>query len=428
MVNLTKIFMDKNSLFYKIGFNTIIQFSGKGISVILGFLTVALLTRYLGAGRYGNFTLIFAYMSFFSVFADFGLQITMVKELSKKNTYSNNIYGTYLWLKIILVLLSTILALIALLFFPYSIALKIGILIGALAVGVGGLSSYGTTIFQSNIRLDLVIYIDVVVKVITVSLIVFFVFLMLNFYALVSTVLIGNLFGLLISIIVIKNFISFDFKYNKNLAKKMVRLSIPIGFTSFFSLFYFKMDTVMLSFIKNSYEVGIYSLAYKILENILVLWAMYMASVYPILSIIKGTNDNQRLIKILKNCSFIAFCFSFMIVTIGYIFAPLIINIFGGNKFIDSISSLRILLFAVPLLFINNIFYYYFIINEKIWNMVFIISCSLIFNFIVNLMFIPKNGYIAASWGTVATELVLTFCYIFVLFRKKFYYYEQQTG
>ena len=72
----------KNSILYKIGFNTLIQFIGKAVSVLLGLATVALLTRYLGLAGYGNFTLVFAYMSFFGVFADFGLQLAIVRELS----------------------------------------------------------------------------------------------------------------------------------------------------------------------------------------------------------------------------------------------------------------------------------------------------------------------------------------------------------
>ena len=151
----------KKNIFYKIGFNTLIQFSGKIITVVLGFLTVGLLTRYLGTSGYGDFTLVFAYMSFFGVFADFGLQLAIVRELSQKSIRAEKIYVTYFWIKLALIVASTVFALILLIFFPYSNSLKIGIVIGALAVGIGGLSWYGTAIFQSKVRLDLVTYIDI---------------------------------------------------------------------------------------------------------------------------------------------------------------------------------------------------------------------------------------------------------------------------
>ena len=119
------------SIFYRIGFNTAIQILGKGISIILGFITVGLLTRYLGQEGFGNFTLVFAYLSLFGIIADFGLQLTMVRELAKKESLPQSIYGTYFWLKVILVIFSTLLAIICLLFLPYSRFLKIGIIVAS---------------------------------------------------------------------------------------------------------------------------------------------------------------------------------------------------------------------------------------------------------------------------------------------------------
>lgn len=411
--------MNDRTLLVKIGYNTFIQIGGKIISVALGFLTVALLTRYLGVEGYGNFTLVFAYMSFFGVFADFGLQLTIIRELAQKSIDTDKIYGTYFWLKFLLVFASTILALIVLLFFPYSQTLKIGIIIGALAVGIGGLSGYGTAIFQSNIRLDLVTLIDVITKFVTVGLIAAFVFLKLSFYHIVATVLFGNIVGFLVTIIILKKFIRFNFYYDHLLAKKIIRWSIPIGFTSLFSLAYFKLDTIMLSVMRGSAEVGIYSLAYKILENILVLWGFYMASVYPMLA--KMSNERKSFNYLFSNSFYIAFFSSVFIALVFFFLAPVFIGILGGKNFYSSTLSLRILIFALPILFINNLFYYRFIISSNIKLLLFYLVLSLVINFVLNLVFIPRYGYIAASVITVVTEMIffLLMAYSIFFFKRK---------
>lgn len=411
--------MNNKNLLYKIGFNTAVQFSGKAISVALGFLTVAMLTRYLGTEGYGNFTLVFAYMSFFAVFADFGLQLAIVRELSQKTVEYINIYGTYFWIKTVLILISTILAVLALFFFPYSQFIKIGILIGALAVGVGGLSSFGSTIFQSNIRLDLVTLVDVVTKVVSVTFIALFVYLKFNFYFIVSTVLIGNIIGLFLTIVLLKNFIHFNFKFDKILAKKIIKWSIPIGLTSFFSLAYFRLDTIMLSVIKGSAEVGIYSLSYKILENILVLWGLYMASIYPLFSKYSEYNNRSKFNEILKSNFFIAILSSSLIVVLGFVLAPIIIGVFGGSNFNDSVLPFRILLFSVPLFFITNSFYNIFVSIKKVHFVVYLMFISLIINLILNTIFIPKFSYLGASITTVATEFMMLVGYLIVLKRIK---------
>lgn len=409
--------MDNRSIFLRIGFNTLVQFGGKIISVLLSFLTVALLTRYLGTAGYGNFTLVFVYMSFFGVFADFGLQLTIVRELAQKNIDTDKIYGTYFWLKFLLVFVSTILALIVLLFFPYSQTLKIGIIVGALAVGIGGLSGYGTAIFQSNIRLDLVTLIDVITKLVTVGLIAAFVFLKLSFYHIVATVLFGNIVGFLVTIVILKKFIRFNFYYDHLLAKKIIQWSFPIGLTSFFSLAYFKLDTIMLSVMRSSAEVGIYSLAYKILENILVLWGFYMASVYPVLS--GFSDDRRRFLGLFKKSIFIAFGSSVFLIFIGFISAPTLINVFGGGGFHASILPFKILLFSVPIFFLDNLFYTLFLIKKKIAIVLYGMTLVLIVNFFLNLIFIPRNGYIAASYITILSELALLLFYLTMLFQLK---------
>src|SRR3989344_5097314 len=71
-------FMDQDSTLFKIGYNTTIQFAGKTLSALLSALSIILITRYLGVSGYGEFSLIFAYLTFFVAFTDFGLQATIV--------------------------------------------------------------------------------------------------------------------------------------------------------------------------------------------------------------------------------------------------------------------------------------------------------------------------------------------------------------
>ena len=403
--------------FLKIGYNTSVQAAGKAISVILSFATIGLLTRYLGTSGYGNFTLVFSYMSFFSVISDFGLQLTIVRELTGKN-FKEDLYGTFLWLKIILFFLSMLVEFLFLIFFPYSHTLKIGIIIGGLAVGIGGLSGYGMTIFQSKVRLDLVTFVDVVTKAITVALIFLFIFLKFGFYSIISTVLLGNLVGFAVTWILLRRNTPLTFGFNKEIAKKVMMWSLPVGFTSFFSLMYFKLDTIMLSVIRSSSEVGVYSLAYKILENVIVIWAFYMASVYPLLLRFKGENE-RKFNKLFKNSFLLALLSSSIIVTTCFMLSPYLINIFGGMNFAGSSTALRIIIFSVPFVFINNIFFYHFIMKKNMYPVIFSLIVSLLFNFLANLAYIPKYGYLAASYITVVTEFLLFFLLLSFTFLRK---------
>ena len=400
-------------IFYLIGYNTFVQILGKIVSTILGFISVGLLTRYLGQEGFGNYSLTFAYLSIFGILADFGLQLTMVRELAKKTQQTRSIYGTYFWLKIILLVFSTLLAYFFLLFLPYSKFLKIAIIIASLGVGVGVLNNYGMVIFQANLRLDLLTFVDVLIKIVTITFIAVLVLLKRDFYSILNTILIGNLVGSLLIIILLKKFITFNFQFDYNLAKKIIYKSLPIGLITILSLLYFKIDTLILSIFKAPSEIGIYSLAYKVLENILVLWGYYLATVYPLLaSLVK--KQEEKFWEIWRRSNIIAVEFGLILIVSGYVFAPLLIRILGGKGFEESVLALRILLFSVPLFFINNLFYHLFLVKERIKELLATIASSLILNFILNIIFIPKWGYIAAAFNTLLTEGYVLTGYFFI--------------
>lgn len=401
--------MELDSLVIKIGKNTFIQSIGKFISAGLSFISVALLTRYLGTTGYGNFTLIFSYLTFFSLISDFGLQLVTVKELAGAKEKIKDLYGTYLSIKVILGIIASALALIFTFFFPYSTELKLGICIGVIAVFISGLMGYFNSILQSRVRLDLITFFDVISRLFSVLAIVFFMMLHFNFYYIVSTVLIGNLISFTFAGFLLKD--TFTKHIDFILAKRLILLSLPVGITSVLSTLYFKVDIIILSIIKSSADVGIYSLAYKILENILVFWGFYMAVTYPLLANYK-LHNHQRYLRLLKNSVLLAVVSSLPIVIISFILAPLAIFLFGGEAFNGSIQVLRILIFSLPFLFLNNTFYSFYVIEEFNIVIIFGMMLSLIANVVLNIIYIPKYGYIGASYITILSELILFVTYV----------------
>lgn len=408
--------------FKLIGINTFIQIIGKVINVLLGFITVSLLTRYLGTGGYGSFTITFTYISFFSIFADFGLQLLVIRELSHKQELEDIIYGTYLGLKLFLVCLSVIFPLLFLGILPYSLMEKWGIVIAAVAVGFSSFSGFGSTIFQYKTRLDYLTYADIFTKIITVLCIFLFVFLKFNFYFIVGSVLIGNILGLLLQILFIKKLQGFSFKFNYIYAKKLIYRTIPIGATLLFSITYFKLDTLMLSIFRDSTQVGIYSLAYKILENILVLWSFYMASTYPLLTKYyhqKKTKEYLNLVKVSLGTLVIS---SIIIMIFTFSLAQWVITILGGHAFYSSVLPLRILVFSVPFFFLNNFFYFYNLTMSRNYILVSGLIFSLLTNALLNILVIPHYGYVGASITTVVTEILLTLFYCYMKYGIKHKY------
>jgi len=397
--------------FYRIGINTSVQFVSKLCTAVLGFLGVGLLTRYLGQIGFGNFTLIFVYLSFFGIIADSGLQLTMSRDIAKGKHLPEKIYGTFFWLKIILIFISIVLAFISLAFLPYPPLVKRGIFVASVGVGLGFFNSFGTTILQANLRLDLVALIDLLAKAVTVAFVFIFVLMQKNFYYILNTILIGNFAALILTIFLLNKIKKIKLSFDLNLAKKISVKALPVAAISALALLYFKIDTLILSIIRGIKEVGIYGLAYKVVENLLLVWGFYMATIYPLLAKLANNKKIKETVGLWKISLTISIILSLLVSILAFVFAPLLIKILGGQDFASSVMPLRILLCSLPLFFVNNLFYHSFLLEEKTKLILKAIGTSLIFNIIINLIFIPKYGYIAASVSTVITEVYLSIIY-----------------
>jgi len=403
-------------IFFLLGYNTLVQLIGKIISTALSLISIGFLTRYLGQEGFGNYSLIFAYLSVFGIFSDLGLQLTMVRELAQKK--ESSIYGAFFWTKSFLVIFATLLSWLFLPVFPYSKFLKIAVLITSLGFALGSLNNFGTVIFQANLRLDLVALVDVISRVVTVGFIIVFVSLGRGLYSILNTILLGNLAGSILTIFLLRKFIAFDFQFDFNLTKKIIRQSLPVGLISILALLYFKIDTLILSIFRGAREVGIYSLAYKVLENILVLWGYYMASVYPLLA--KFSKEKVKYEEIFGKSLKIGFFWGVGMLVVGLIFAPLIIKILGGEEFGESITALRILLAGLPLFFVNNLFYHSFLTMGWSIEILEVIASALILNVVLNLILIPIWGYFATSGNTLVTEISIFILYYILNFKRRF--------
>ena len=350
--------IDVNRVFYKVGINTFIQVIGRTVSVVMGIFTVYLLTHYLGVNGYGNYILIFTSLSIFGIFADFGLHLTVVKEIAENKKNAPILNGTYFWLKIIFSILSIIIPLIFIFVINYSFEIKLGILIGAIGISIGSLSNFNNALFQSKLRLDLITLIDLISKIVSTIFLCIFVYLRFSLIFLVASVLIGNIFSFFSSMIIAKRIYKMNYGFDINIAIKIIIMSLPVGIMSLLTLSYFKIDTIMLSIFRGQTELGYYGFSYKIFENVLTLWGFYMASVFPLLALNIHINIKKFRELLLKSIK-IALISSLIIFFLFLLCSSYIIRFLGGGAFYQSSNSLIILLISCPFFFVNNIFSIY---------------------------------------------------------------------
>jgi len=117
----------------KIFQNTIVQISGKIFSTILGLATVMIMTRHLGAERFGWYVTAVSFLQFIGILSDFGFTITTSNMLAEPRFEKRSLINTIFTWRFITALLFNGLAPLIILFFPYSREIKLAVAIISLA-------------------------------------------------------------------------------------------------------------------------------------------------------------------------------------------------------------------------------------------------------------------------------------------------------
>ena len=414
------------SVFPKIAFNTLVQIMGRGVVIGFTIITTALLTRRLGVVGYGDYVFITAFLMLFSSLADWGTGIISVREASKDRRLEKKIYGNALILRLITAALSFLIINLLILVLPQFSRLVLPAVIASSLLFFWSLRTSCQIIFQTKLRFDQ----HVLVEIFASGLFALFLVVLLGFSSSLSLIFLAlssaSLLAAILALILGRKLTSFDFQPDWQLMRKIMIEALPTGGLLLLFSIYNRIDIFILQSLKGAEPVGLYGLAYKVHDN-LVLGAAFLANAFfPIIaqygkmSELKKEFEPMR--EIYQKLFDVLLMAGLAMVALVFIFSPLIIQIIGGGEFAASVLVLRILVLGTLMAYFNHLTGYSLIAlgKQKISLMIAIIA--LFWNIGLNLLLIPRFSYLAAAGITIATEglvFILTSFYLARKFRLK---------
>ena len=198
--------------------------------------------------------------------------------------------------------------------------------------------------------------------------------------------------------------------------KKFLQLSLPVGMISIVSFAYFKMDTILLSVLQGSSDVGIYNAAYKIIENLTFFPAMIAGLVLPLFS--RYIFSEPEKFRLVANKTFKVFAASVTpLVVGGFLLAEPLVLLLGGEEFQTAALPLRILIFSLGAIFFGNFFNAILIagnLQKRLLAVLFVIA---LLNITLNIFLIPIFSFMGAAAVSLATEATVAIATAILSFR-----------
>jgi O-antigen/teichoic acid export membrane protein len=406
----------------KLALQTTVQLIARSFTTLANFVTVLLIATGFGSLGLGQYNKIFAFIGIFSLFIDFGINAVFLKHDKEEKEFFSLVF-----LRLLIALSVVIFLQILLFFLPYNpITLsgfspqeKMYISFMSLLLMIYAFSHSLNALFQKKLRLDLQVWptlglaacilIGGVVGYITHILFLFFIATIVGWiaYVIISFILVEKT----LKLSVFKNI-----HLNKTYIKSMFKLSLPLGATLFMNVLYVRADTLILSFLRSTQDVGVYTLAYKFFDFPLTLSSFLMNALYPLF--LKAKSENKEVFDaLIKKYFLLVLLFSLGISLFAYIGAPLIGLI--KSDFQSGIIPFRILILSYPIFFVSNFILWIVITQNKEKFLPFIYGASLVCNVVLNTLLIPRFGYMASAVITVVSEGLVLVLLLMVLFRKK---------
>lgn len=398
----------------KISQQTFWQVVVKVITTIAGFIIIGIISRHYGQSGVGDFTLALTYLTFFYTLADFGFNAEVLKHFKKDSpSLIQTGFAKLLGARLLWSLFLGLLSLLVVFILPsqFSNDFKVAVFLGSLIIVLFSVYQTSAAVYQFNHRYDIDI-IPTIIGVIAGTLLIYV--LGLNNFP-VGILILGYLLSwflhtattLLLTFRLIKPTSPIlDFEFIKNLFKK----TWPLAGTLILNIVYFRIDSFILTANFGSSQVGLYNIAYQVFQSILVLPTFIMNALYPMILESKAFAIKKPLLGLLGMSMFIT--------VIIYYFAPFLIQLIAGNGFGGSVQSLRILSFGIPAFFVSSLLWWVIISKGNYKRLLLIYAIGLMFNVAANLFFIPRYGFVAASWITGISEYLILILQVAILARR----------
>jgi O-antigen/teichoic acid export membrane protein len=412
----------------KITFDTAALFLGRVSGLLLGVVRLSYLARYLGVSNFGVLNAAVYFTSVFQSLFDLGLSQLLIRELSRDRSQSNDLLGTAVLLKLLVVASASVIVGIATLLSQFDATTNWAILFTTFALALNGVSMLFLSAFQAHRRMILVSAASIVNDILLSGTII----LLVPGAPGLTTVLILTAAASVANCIFLmvmyrRIFGKLRIRTDRKLWKVLLMEGAPMAVSSLGVSTYIFIGPTILKFTRGDTEVGIYSAGYKLISILTLIPTVFTQVLYPIFSDF-AVSARHKLQKALEDSLRVMFLISIPLAVGTTILAAKIIAAIYPPTFSGASFVLQVVIIGNALGYLAWVIYTFLLSLGRqrfcMWN-------SLIIGVIVlgsGLLFVPRYGYPAVAVIMTGSEIALFLSLILYTGRMGYHPRNIRTG
>lgn len=396
---------EKVNIVRRIAKNTGFLILAEVVNKVLALLLVIYLARELGSEIFGFYSFIVAFVTLFSLFADFGLDTLFVRDVAKDKKLMNHYFSNIFGMKILLSIFSYFLVICIASFIGYPDQVINLLMILSVTLILDTFANQYISVFRALEDMKYISYAQIAQNIFKIFSSIGIILAGYGLTGLMSVFVAASLLKLVILIRFTnkKKILKLRIKFDFHEWEELIKNSYPFALLSIFVIIYFRIDTIMLERMTNLNVVGWYNAAYSILVLLIHLPQIFTGVIFPTMSSLE-ISSKPKLREVYTQSFRFLVVFGVLFSMGGILLAKPIIRLLYGAAYTPAVFPLQILLFTLLPLFISSLTSNVINIYRPKTNLLIAAIIMLPMNIILNLILIPIYSLSGAAIATLITE------------------------
>jgi len=376
--------------------NTSVMLFGRVVSLLLGIVYVAALSRYIQAEGMGIIAAATSLLSMLSLLINFGLNDLIIRDVAADKSRAGTYLHSLLLVRGGLILVYFVLIAVIINWTNYSRDILIVIFIHSFSFALDALTDTCMSIFNAFEQMEYPTALQTGRDMINIGLSLAAIALKFHLFIIVGVSVFASLLKFLASIVIIRRRLVPRLNpINPQLVRKLIVDALPFAALIIISVVSSQFDTFVLSINRSSTEVGWYASANLLVGNLLLFPTIFLKAIFPVLSKLHSSSQDElrkayttffRLLTIVGY----ALCLGTMVT------AEKVIELFFGPGFEEAALVLRIL--SLSLFWIVGYANGSLLLATNAQKIATLLSgISMVLTIIITLILIPRYGYLGAA-------------------------------
>jgi O-antigen/teichoic acid export membrane protein len=387
------------------------------LSKAMDLAGAVVLARVLGVEVYGMLAFVYAVGMIVSLLSHFGFDQMVVRDVSRDQGLAGRYLADLGVIKAVLALISMgVLAV-----WVEGIAHLEGYEKALMYLNAAGMIAFTSTFFTAAFfrayqRADIEAGVRLLSAGVTMAVTIFLAFVTKDLF----WILTGRLFVCVVALVWSIGLIR---KYLKPVAASTppdyadhLRKAWPFALMMLFIVLYVSVDVSMVYMIRGKFEAGIYNSAIRIISIFMLVSQSISNAVLP--SICAAFKDSKDIFFETIRNTYRYMVMAALLFSVGIILSSeQVLERSFGAAFIPAAGPLTLLALSLIPSFCNRLFNNVFMAAGRERWLVWIVGTSAFFNIVLNIVLIPRYGFMGAAFSALVTE-VLVFALQYFLFRR----------